>query len=66
MEQVKSSRALVEAIIEMAHKLNIKTIAEGVENKFQQELLLGFGCDYLQGFLFSHPISKVEFMKLLK
>lgn len=61
-----SSRALTEAIIIMAHKLNIKTIAEGVETEAQHDLLKSFGCDYMQGFLFSQPVSSSEFEKLLQ
>ena len=60
-----TDRALVEAIIVMAHKLDIKTIAEGVETKEQQDLLADFGCDYEQGFLYSPAIPVEEFAKLL-
>ena len=60
-----TDRALVEAIIVMVHKLDIKTIAEGVETKEQQDLLVHFGCDYVQGFLYSTPITKDAFEKLL-
>lgn len=58
-------RALVEAIIVMAHKLDIETIAEGVETKEQQDLLIEFGCDYKQGFLYSPAISAADFFKLI-
>lgn len=58
-------RALVEAIIVMAHKLDIKTIAEGVETKEQLDLLIDFGCDYKQGFLHSPAISADNFFKLI-
>jgi len=60
-----TDRALVEAIIVMAHKLDIKTIAEGVETKEQQDLLIHFGCDYVQGFLYSIPIAQQAFGQLL-
>lgn len=60
-----TDRALVEAIIVMAHKLDIKTIAEGVETEEQQELLVHFGCDYVQGFLYSTPIPQDAFERLL-
>ena len=49
----------------MAHKLDIKTIAEGVETKKQQDLLIHFGCDYVQGFLYSIPIAQQAFGQLL-
>ncbi|HWT28759.1 MAG TPA: EAL domain-containing protein, partial [Methylophilaceae bacterium] len=47
---------LCEAIIVMSHKLGIKVIAEGVETPEQRDLLIAAGCDYAQGYLFSHPI----------
>jgi len=61
----ETDRTLVEAIIVMAHKLNIKTVAEGVETKAQQELLMHLGCDYGQGFLYSQPVKAKAFEKLL-
>ncbi len=48
--------ALCEAIIMMAHKLQIKVIAEGVETVQQRDLLAAAGCDYGQGYLFSKPV----------
>ncbi len=60
-----SSRALTEAIIIMAHKLGIRTIAEGVETEAQRDILLEMGCDYLQGFLYSRPITASAFQALL-
>lgn len=56
---------LCEAMIMMAHKLNIKVIAEGVETNEQRDLLCKAGCDYAQGYLFSKPIPADEFSKLL-
>lgn len=60
-----TDRALVEAIIVMAHKLDIKTIAEGVETEAQKDLLAHFGCDFVQGFLYSTPVSQTVFEQLL-
>jgi diguanylate cyclase (GGDEF)-like protein/PAS domain S-box-containing protein len=54
--------ALCEAIIVMAHKLNIKVIAEGVETEEQRALLAGVGCDFAQGYLFSRPVPAAQFM----
>lgn len=45
----------------MAHKLNIKVVAEGIEKKTQFNILRNMDCDYAQGYLFSPPISDVEF-----
>ena len=57
--------ALCEAIIVMAHQLGLKVIAEGIETKLQMQLLLDAGCDYGQGYLFSKPLNKSDFMTLL-
>ncbi len=54
--------ALCEAIIVMAHKLNVKVVAEGVETEQQRDLLAAVGCDYGQGYLFSRPVPAAEFM----
>lgn len=61
----ESSKALVEAIIVMAHKLGIWTIAEGVETEAQRDLLQAFGCDFAQGYLYSKPVPLIEFEKLI-
>jgi len=57
--------AIVRTIINLGHDLGIKVEAEGVENEEQLEFLKDNGCDYVQGFLFSRPLPKEEFEKLL-
>ncbi|QED50157.1 GGDEF and EAL domain-containing protein [Cytobacillus dafuensis] len=52
----KEDCSIVEAIITMAHRLHLKVIAEGVENKKQYEFLKKENCDYIQGFYFSKPL----------
>ena len=52
----KNDEAIVRAIIAMAHSLNMKTIAEGVETAEQLNILRHLECDMVQGFLFSKPI----------
>ena len=47
---------LVEAILNMAHSLDMETIAEGVETEAQQEFLQTHGCNLLQGFLLGRPV----------
>lgn len=59
-------KALTEAIIVMAHKLGIKTIAEGVETEGQLKLLKSFGCDYVQGFLYSPAVPAAEFVQMIE
>ncbi len=58
--------AIVETMIELARKLGIKTIAEGVETQEQFRLLKLLGCDYVQGFLFARPMSEEEIKKFCK
>jgi diguanylate cyclase (GGDEF)-like protein/PAS domain S-box-containing protein len=60
-----SDKALTEAIIDMAHKLGIQAIAEGVETGAQRDLLARFGCDYLQGYLYSRPVPREIFELML-
>lgn len=62
----ESDLALTEAIIVMAHKLGIATIAEGVETEQQKDILVQLGCDFLQGYLFSRPLPQEEFEQLLR
>ncbi|MEO8991991.1 MAG: EAL domain-containing protein [Nitrosospira sp.] len=57
--------ALCEAIIVMAHKLDIKVIAEGIETSEQRDLLAIAGCDYGQGNLFSEPLPADRFEKFM-
>ncbi|BAW97675.1 sensory box/GGDEF family protein [[Synechococcus] sp. NIES-970] len=53
---------IISSIIDMAHKLGLKVIAEGVEEQAELEFLTQFECDEIQGFLFSRPIRAGEFL----
>ena len=57
--------SIVRAMISLAHSLNLKVVAEGVETEDQLALLEQFGCDQYQGFHFSAPLSAKEFERLL-
>jgi c-di-GMP-related signal transduction protein len=48
--------ALVSSIINLAHSLQLKVVAEGVETEEQSRLLRVLGCDEMQGYLFSKPV----------
>jgi diguanylate cyclase (GGDEF)-like protein len=58
-------RTIVKTIIAMAHTLDIEVIAEGVERVEQMDLLMSFGCDLAQGYLFSKAVPAAEFTLLL-
>ncbi|OGT20635.1 MAG: hypothetical protein A2342_04215, partial [Gallionellales bacterium RIFOXYB12_FULL_54_9] len=51
-----SDQAIVRTIIAMAHSLNLKVIAEGVETEVQRQCLLSMGCTHFQGYLFGKPV----------
>lgn len=57
--------AICEAIIAMAHKLQLAVIAEGIETESQKEVLLQAGCDFGQGYLFSKPLPAEKFHALI-
>ncbi len=48
--------AMIPAIIDLAHKLNLRVVAEGVETTVQLDKLAGNHCDFFQGYLFSRPM----------
>ncbi|MCB5206905.1 bifunctional diguanylate cyclase/phosphodiesterase [Methylovorus mays] len=58
--------AITQAIIAMAHSLQIKVVAEGVETQEQLAFLKKQGCDQIQGFLFSEPLHSHDFVRMLK
>ncbi len=58
-------RAVTAAIIAMAHHLSLFVVAEGVETLAQAQSLTLLGCDELQGYLLSPPLSAVEFERFL-
>ncbi|MBB5218229.1 EAL domain-containing protein [Treponema rectale] len=57
---------IIESVISMAKKLNMQTVAEGIETEQQSKLLAGIGCDIAQGFFFARPMPGEAFMELLK
>jgi len=58
-------RAIVEAIVIMAHKLGLQIIAEGIEQESQKSLLMMAGCDFGQGYLFAKPMTAADLAILL-
>ena len=61
----RAKKALT-ATIQMIKSLDMTVLAEGVEDRAQAEMLASLGCDYLQGYYFSRPVKKDEFLALMK
>jgi EAL domain-containing protein (putative c-di-GMP-specific phosphodiesterase class I) len=59
------ARAITKSMIDLAHALEMKVIAEGIEHRDQLEFLRDMECDYIQGFLFSKPMPLEEFQQTL-
>ncbi len=60
-----SNASIVQAIIHMAHALELLTVAEGIETQEELQFLRALNCDRMQGYLFSKPISAEEMTEFL-
>jgi diguanylate cyclase len=56
IEASSDARSIVSAVIQLAHALGLRVVAEGVETAGQREILLELGCDELQGYYFARPM----------
>ena len=65
MRDNSRSRSIVRSTISMAHELGLEVVAEGVEDRVTRDMLLEYGCDYIQGFLISKPLGKSDFLAFL-
>ncbi|HQZ14619.1 MAG TPA: EAL domain-containing protein, partial [Acidimicrobiia bacterium] len=63
--RTKASNEIVSAVIGLAHGLNLKVLAEGVETPQNELLLRELGCDLAQGYLYAHPLSFSKFLEYL-
>lgn len=59
------TRAIVDAIIRLAHALELVVVAEGVETEEQRKILVELGCDQLQGYLFARPVPEEKLAGLI-
>jgi sensor c-di-GMP phosphodiesterase-like protein len=60
------SNVIAKAIIELAHHLEMITVAEGVEDEAAMEILKKYNCDVIQGYLISKPLPKEQLLEWLK
>lgn len=65
IEQNSINSIITKTIIDMAHQLNLKVVAEGVETEAELAFLVEHKCDEVQGYLFSPPLPTQEFEQLL-
>lgn len=60
----EKDRCIADSIIDLAHKMDISVVAEGVEDNEQLQILQNQFCDTLQGYLFSKPLNSTDFIEL--
>lgn len=58
--------AIVEAVVSLARAMKLKVVAEGVETQEQLDALRRYGCDMMQGYLFSKPVSTEDITRMLR
>ena len=59
-------RAIVTRVVQMAHDLGLRVVAEGVETEEQRDFLAGAGCDFFQGYLFCPPVPAADLQAALE
>ena len=58
--------SIVKTMVELAHRLELNVVAEGIETNEEKEIAKAMGCDELQGYLFAKPVTLEELKKILK
>ncbi len=66
LDKSADARAIIEAVVRLAHALDLGVVAEGVETRAQQSVLLELGCDELQGFLFARPMPATALIEWMQ
>jgi diguanylate cyclase (GGDEF)-like protein/PAS domain S-box-containing protein len=66
IETDRDDAAIVNAIVQLAHSMNLGVVAEGVETPAQLAYLTSLDCDEYQGYLFSKPLPEAEVATLIR
>ncbi|RQW64764.1 sensor domain-containing protein [Vibrio viridaestus] len=64
LEYEKDDRSIVKFMVDLAHNLGLKVIAEGIETFAQHQYLSSIGCDYGQGYYYSTPVNFLQITEL--
>ncbi len=64
-QDTKKEHIIINSVINMAKNLNMETVAEGVEDKKQSDLLKNMGCDIVQGYFYAKPMTESDFTEKL-
>lgn len=65
IQHEQSTRTITATIILLAQQLGMSVVAEGIETEGQRDLLASFGCNTIQGYLISHPLTPAELLQWL-
>ena len=61
----QTNRQIVTAVLDLARELQVRVVAEGIEEEDQEQALIELGCVYAQGYRYSRPVPAAQFRKLL-
>ena len=66
VETKEVKKSMLEAIIDMGHKLHYKLVAEGIENEEQKKICSGYNCDIIQGYYYSKPLPYDDLIRYIR
>ncbi len=66
VRHIDVNQVVIENIIKMAHSMGFLTVAEGAETKEEFKILKDLGCDLIQGYVFSKPLSSADYERYLR
>jgi len=66
MAEDEEAQAIVKTCIILGHELNMKVVAEGIENQKTWDLLAGLNCDFAQGYFIAKPMPANDFIEWMK